>query len=179
MGRPYSRDLREQVVDAAAATSRRQAAVRFGVGAATAIRWMAAVAATGTVAARPQGRPRRSKLDPHEAFLRGLIDAKDDITLEEMRARLRAERDLTVGLGTLWRFLDARDLTYKKKTAHAAEQERPDVKSAREAWFESQPDLDPARLVFIDETWTSTTMARTRGRCTRGERLRSAVPHGH
>lgn len=76
---------------------------------------MAALTTTGTVAARPQGRARRSKLDPHEAFLRGLIDKKVDITLEEMRARLRDEHDLTVGLGTLWSFLDARDLTYKKR----------------------------------------------------------------
>lgn len=50
MGRPYSLDLRERVVDAAAATSRRQAAARFRVGIATAIRWAAAVEATGTVA---------------------------------------------------------------------------------------------------------------------------------
>ncbi|WP_091712264.1 IS630 family transposase [Methylobacterium phyllostachyos] len=179
MGRPYSQDLRERVVDAAGATSRRQAAKRFGVGAATAVRWMTALATTGTVAARPQGRARRSKLDPHEAFLRGLIADRDDITLEEMRVRLREEHALTVGLGTLWAFLDARGLTYKKKTAHATEQDRPDVKAAREAWFEGQPDLDPSRLVFLDETWTATNMARTRGRSPRGERLRSPVPHGH
>lgn len=115
MGRPYSQDLRERVVDAAGATSRRQAAARFGVGVATAIRWMAALTTTRTTAPRPQGRARRSKLDPHEAFLRGLIDATDDITLEEMRARLREEHDLTVGLSTLWSFLDARGLTYKKR----------------------------------------------------------------
>lgn len=53
------------------------------------------------------------------------------------------------------------------------------MKAAREAWFQDQPDLDPARLVFLDETWTSTNMARTRGRAPRGERLRSGVPHGH
>ena len=53
------------------------------------------------------------------------------------------------------------------------------MREAREAWFASQPDLDPTRLVFIDETWTSTNMARLRGRCARGERLRSPVPHGH
>jgi hypothetical protein len=34
-------------------------------------------------------------------------------------------------------------------------------------------------LVFIDETWASTNMARTHGRCRRGERLRVGVPHGH
>ena len=40
-------------------------------------------------------------------------------------------------------------------------------------------DLDPDRLVFIDETWASTNMARTRGRAPRGERLRASIPHGH
>ena len=49
----------------------------------------------------------------------------------------------------------------------------------RQTWFESQLDLDPERLVFIDETWTSTNMARRRGRAPRGQRLRAAVPHGH
>jgi transposase len=34
-------------------------------------------------------------------------------------------------------------------------------------------------LVFIDETWAKTNMARTHGRAPRGERLRAAVPHGH
>ena len=115
MGRPYSQDLRERGVDSAGATSRRQAAARFGVGVATAIRWMAALTTTGTVAARPQGRAHRSKLDPHEAYLRGLIAETDNITLEEMRARLKDAHDLTVGLGTLWAFLDARGLTYKKR----------------------------------------------------------------
>jgi hypothetical protein len=33
--------------------------------------------------------------------------------------------------------------------------------------------------VFIDETWCSTNMARTRGRAPKGERLRASVPHGH
>jgi transposase len=33
--------------------------------------------------------------------------------------------------------------------------------------------------VFIDETWTATNMARTHGRCARGERLRMGFPHGH
>ena len=49
----------------------------------------------------------------------------------------------------------------------------------REEWFEGQLDLDPERLVFLDETWASTNMARTHGRCPRGERLRVGVPHGH
>jgi transposase len=39
--------------------------------------------------------------------------------------------------------------------------------------------FDPARLVFIDETWTNTSMVRLRGRCPRGERLIGYAPHGH
>ena len=49
----------------------------------------------------------------------------------------------------------------------------------RRDWFEDQPDLDPARLIFIDETWASTNMARLKGRAPKGKRLRVAVPHGH
>ena len=49
----------------------------------------------------------------------------------------------------------------------------------RQAWFDAQPDLDPQRLVFIDETWASTAMARTHGRAPRGARLRAGIPHGH
>jgi hypothetical protein len=67
----------------------------------------------------------------------------------------------------------------EKKTAHASEQDRPDILKRREDWFEGQPDLDPERLVFIDETWASTNMARRHGRAPRGERLRVGVPHGH
>ena len=65
----------------------------------------------------------------------------------------------------------ANGIQLQKKTAHAAEQERPDVAARRWAWFESQPDLDPRRLVFIDGP-----MARLRGRSKRGQRCRAAVP---
>jgi transposase len=67
----------------------------------------------------------------------------------------------------------------QKKTAHAAEQDRPDVLSQRQAWSQEQGGLDRDRLVFVDESWASTNMARRYGRCLRGERLRMSVPHGH
>jgi transposase len=67
----------------------------------------------------------------------------------------------------------------QKKSLHAAEQQRPDVAAARQAWRSGQPDLDPDRLIFIDETWATTNMARQYGRAPRGQRLLAAVPHGH
>src|SRR5512132_2923705 len=66
-----------------------------------------------------------------------------------------------------------------KKSVRAAEQDRPDVAAARDEWVQRQADLDPEALVFIDETGTSTNMARLRGRAPRGERLIGKVPHGH
>ena len=53
------------------------------------------------------------------------------------------------------------------------------MKAARAAWFEGQLDLDPDKLVFIDETGATTKMARLRGRAPKGDRCRASVPHGH
>ena len=49
----------------------------------------------------------------------------------------------------------------------------------RQAWRTAQLELDPQRLVFIDETGASTKMARLRGRSLRGSRCLAAIPHGH
>ena len=49
----------------------------------------------------------------------------------------------------------------------------------RRAWFGAQLDLDPRKLVFIDETGASPNLARKGGRCRRGRRLRVGIPHGH
>ena len=63
----------------------------------------------------------------------------------------------------------------------ATERERADVRERRREWIEKrQPRmrLQPARLVFIDETAVNTKMTRLRGRSRRGERLRAAAPFG-
>ena len=115
MARAYSQDLRDRVIDAAlAGLPARQAAVRFGVGIATAIVWVRRARQTGERTARPQGQPRRSKLDPHRALVLGLIEAKDDISLVEMQERLERERGLRASVGTIWTFLDRAGLTFKK-----------------------------------------------------------------
>ena len=56
---------------------------------------------------------------------------------------------------------------------------RPKVARFRERWKTHQHKLDPARLVFIDETWVKTNMTRTRGWSPRGQPLLARVPHGH
>ncbi len=62
---------------------------------------------------------------------------------------------------------------------HASEQEREDVQAARRAWSETLPVMDIEKLVFIDETWTSTSMTRRYGRAPRGQRCIASAPHGH
>ena len=80
--------------------------------------------------------------------------------------------------GAVWTFVHAEGLSFKK-TALAAEQDRPDVARRRMQWKKYQGRIDPARLVFIDETWTKTNMAPLRGWGVRGARLKGKAPHGH
>ena len=61
----------------------------------------------------------------------------------------------------------------------ATEQDRSDIARRRAWWKRHQSKIDPARLVFIDETWAKTNMTRTHGWWRRGAPLRAQVPHGH
>jgi transposase len=61
----------------------------------------------------------------------------------------------------------------------AAEQDRADVATKRRRWRGWQAVMDPARFVFLDETATTTDMARRYGRSPLGARLVAAVPQGH
>ena len=49
---------------------------------------------------------------------------------------------------------------------------------ARRRWIREQGFLDPARLVFIDETAVSTNLARLKGRAPKGVRVIGTVPLG-
>lgn len=108
-----------------------------------------------------------------------LLEATPDLTIAELRKAL-AETGVTVGYGTIRRLYARHGITRKKKmSTHASEEDRPDVLKHRQAWFDGRLDLDADQLVFFDETWASTDMARRQGRCRRGERLPVGVLHGH
>ncbi|MEM7044035.1 MAG: IS630 family transposase [Pseudomonadota bacterium] len=164
--------------------SRRSAAKLVSVAPLTAIKWVDQKRRTGSVRPRARGGDHRSAcLEAHADEIVTL--AKDtDMTLAELADHIRQSHGLLVAPSTVWRLLDRHDMTFKKKTAHdprfsSAEQQRPDVLRRRQAWFDAQIDLEPERLVFIDETGASTKMARRYGRALRGERCRALVPHGH
>ncbi len=186
MAHPLSVDLRERAVAVVdGGLSRRQAAARFGVSAASVIRWCRRREASGSLAPARQGGDRKSKrIEAHADFILAEVAAAPDVTLDELRTKLVDAHGARFGLTTIWRFFDRRGITYKKRQRtppmlRQAQQQRADVRAAREAWFEGQLDLDPDKLVFIDETGTTTKMARLRGRAPKGERCRASVPHGH
>ena len=116
MAKALSLDLRERVVSAVAGgMSRRKAATRFGVSAASAVRWKALEARQGDARAKPVGGDRLShRIEAHADFILGELDKRRDITLAEMRALL-AERGLAVALSTVGRFFARHGITRKKR----------------------------------------------------------------
>lgn len=116
MARALSDDLRVRVLEAGAAGgSARSVAKRFGIGISTAIRWLRRERESGERAARRPGKPRGSKLDGHEAFIVGMIEAQKDITLNEMVARLKDEQSVGIGRSMLSRWLRQHRWTFKKR----------------------------------------------------------------
>lgn len=102
MGRAPSRDLRDRVVAAVETrVSCRRAAERFGVSAASAIRWGQLMLAHGTPAAKPQGGDRRTpKIEDHAAFILAAIEQQPDPTLAEL-CEMLSERGVTTSIVTL------------------------------------------------------------------------------
>lgn len=119
MGKSSSVDLRDRIVGAIErGSSRRAAARRFGVSAATAVRLAQRKARTGSVAPACQGRPKGSGvLDRHADVLIGWVEADGDITMPELAARLLAERGVQAHPASLSRLLLRHGFTVKKNAA--------------------------------------------------------------
>ena len=117
MPRPYSEDLRERLIAAVEAGSSARAAGRvFGVSPSTAVKWVQQWRRTGSVAAKPMGGYKRSPLDGRAELLLGLIEARPDMTVEEIRLWLRG-RGIRAGHGSVWRFFARHGISFKKNRA--------------------------------------------------------------
>src|SRR3954468_20881155 len=118
MPAPYSQDLRDRVASAVSSgSSARGAAKRFGIGIGTAVRWAQRLRAEGHARARAMGGDRRSRLSEHRDAVLTLIAHQPDLTLEEIRSALIERHGITVGQGTVSRFLKSHNITLKKKSA--------------------------------------------------------------
>jgi transposase len=119
MAKSLSEDLRCRLISAVAGgMSRRAASERFGVSAASAIRWVRAWRETGRRAAKRQGGDRRSeRIEAYRSVILAAIEEKVDITLSEIAEMLRREHGASFAPSTVWRFLDRHAMTLKKNGA--------------------------------------------------------------
>jgi hypothetical protein len=109
-----------------------------------------------------------SPLEKHSKWLPALVAEQPDLTLSEIVAAMR-RRQIT---GSAAQYSGSRSSWHQlQKSLRAAEQERAELTHARRRWMRERGIFDPAHLVFIDETSTTTKIVRLRGGYPRGVRL--------
>jgi putative transposase len=116
MGKPCSLDLRERVVAAVEVEgmSRNRAAARFGVAASSAIKWVARYRATGSAApARMGGHKPKTLRGEHAEWLIARCRERE-FTISQLVAELLQDRGLKVDRRSVWEFLHAEGLSFKK-----------------------------------------------------------------
>jgi putative transposase len=118
MAKPYSMDLRERVVAAVErdGMSRHAAAAHFGVSASSAIKWVRRSRETGSVApSKIGGHKPKTLRGAHRDWL--LERTARDFTLRGLVAELAEQRGLKVDYRSVWEFVHAEGLSFKKKRA--------------------------------------------------------------
>ena len=105
MSKALSLDLRTRVLAAiASGLTCRQAALRFGVSASSAIRWRALARSQGDARPKVLGGDRRSgRIEAHKTTILSVLEQTPDLTIEELRQAL-GEKGLWFGFGTIRRF---------------------------------------------------------------------------
>ncbi|CCQ74188.1 Conserved protein of unknown function [Magnetospira sp. QH-2] len=117
MTRPLSNDLRRRVVEAVdSGMTRRAAARRYGVGEATAIRWVARWRRTGSWEPEKMGsRSPRSPLEGLYEEILALVEARPDVTLSEVVEHLRVNHGVETSTSAVDRFFVRHEVTFKKR----------------------------------------------------------------
>jgi transposase len=117
MTKSYSLDLRRRVARfVEAGHSCHEAARHFDVSVAFVVRLMAAYRATGSLAAKPEGGWRYSKLDPHREFLIRRMAEKGDITMPQLAAEL-ADLGTRIMPASIARWFIRQGYSFKKNAA--------------------------------------------------------------
>ena len=173
--RPYSLDLRERI---AAAIDDHEGSIReiarlFRVSTSCIVRLLQRRRATGTLDPEPHGGGTPPALGPDDwERLAALVREQPDATLEQLKER----GGFTCSLKTLWLALDRHGLTRKKKSLHASQRDRPDVQKKRRSFRRQVKQIEPKRLIFVDETGVTTAMTPAYARAPRGERAVDSAP---
>ena len=155
--RAYSLDLRERVV---AAVDHHDGSIRwiariFRVSTTLIVRLLQRRRSTGTLAPAPHRGGPSPALGPDDLErLASLVREQPDATLEQLRQR----GGFRCSLKTLWMALNRLGLTRKKKSLYATQRDRPDVQKKRRRFRREVRQIEPEKLVFVDETGVTTTI---------------------
>src|SRR5277367_5919407 len=123
MGKPYSEDLRERVVAAIEdGHTRVKVAEFYNMALSTVGGFVKRKRETGSISPDKFGGYKAFALEGHTALVKELVAEQPDSTLAELQIRL-AKESVNVSQPAISRFLHHIDLTFKKKSIHAAEQD--------------------------------------------------------
>jgi transposase len=172
MGKPYSLDLRKRVVAAIeGGMSRNRAAKQFGVAISTAIGWMQRVEKTGSIAPGQMGGHKPKAIaGKHSVWLSQRIRS-GDFTLRGLVAEL-ADRELKVDYRSVWEFVHAEKLSFKKKAWRLANAIVP-------TWRDGEPSGPNIKIASNLSGWYSSTRpgpGPTWPRCGDGRRVDTGWP---
>ena len=117
MGKPYSEDLRQGVVQAIeAGHSYEEVADLYGVSISSVSRFVTRWRGTGSVSPEKFGGYKGYVLEPYRDRITQWIAARPDVTLSELQAQL-AKKKVAVSQTAIFRFLRHLDFSFKKKPA--------------------------------------------------------------
>ncbi len=124
------------------------------------------------------GGHRRSRIAEMEPVLRAWIEQAPGLSLARVsRTSRRAghldqDRRLVASVEQMGSYLQKKPCTPASKNARTCS-------GRAERGMQALPTMEVEKLVFIDETWISTSMTRRYGRAPRGQRCLDSAPHGH
>jgi len=178
--RPYSLDLRKKIIDAYLNKegSIRGLAERFKVSFRFVWGLIDRYRKTGIMAPKPHGGgyPPTIKEENYE-ILRKIEKENSDATLEELCDLFEKQCHIKPSKAGMHRTLKKLNLTRKKKTFHASEQDRDDIQQKRKEFKVKMSKVGPRCLVFVDEAGVNIAMARDYARSPKGERAYAHKPH--
>jgi transposase len=175
----YSNDLRKKILEAYEKKegSLRKLARRFSVSFSFVRRLVKRFRKLGIVDPKPHGGGSKPKLDPaYLGILREVSDANKDATLAELSDLFFKRTKIRVSGSTIAQKLKRLRISRKKKTLHATERDKPDVKKEREKFQQDMINLPVEKLIFIDEAGVNIGMVRTYGRASIGTRAEGDKP---
>ena len=174
MSAPLSKDLRKRILAAKEeGSSHAKIAREMRVSVSAITRLLALYRETGSLEARPRNAGRKPRLDEEKLQkIRERIKEQPDVSLHERIEEL----SLPVSAPALCKTINGKLGLRRKKTAYAAERQRPEVAEQRSEWKAKQAELDTTRLVFLDESGVNISMTRLYGRAAKHQRVLEAVP---